>query len=803
MLTSDCQILVPNFDGIPDEMRYEARWVLWKAVPKKKKNGTEYRDKEPRKAVAPTRCASSTNSTTWAEFNVAREAYQRYRGDGMTDGIGFVLGEDWLGIDLDDVLDSDNKLLPAAAAIVATLDSYTEVSPSGKGLKIFLRGTVPGSRKNLADGLNVEIYPSDRYFTVTGCQWPGAATSVATADGERLAEVMRLWNQLDTKAGKKKAAAQPAKSPAISTKAASVAADGVSDDELIDVAHRVCRGFPALWAGQSGDDESADDMALANHLSWMCGPNEEARVRRLMEKSGLKREKWEREDYLPRTIAKAYETARGSYNWPAHHRKEATAAASVATIKAIPADGHAQPCSLLVPSTHDDVGLARRLAKEAAGVLRFVSEWKKWVAWDGKRWREDDGGAAMNAGKRLRDGLWNELRDIDLPNQQQAALFRFIQSVGSAKRLAAIASLASSEPALRVDVKQLNTHPMLLNLHNGTLDLNTLKLLPHNPDHLITQLANVAYEEDAHAPEWEQFIRSATGGDEELAKFLQRSAGAALTGSVRDEKLWCHYGDGGAGKSTFLDALRMLLGDYACTAPDNFLAMRSNNAHPTELATLHGKRLVTAIEMEAGVRMRESLVKSLTGGDAILARRMREDFWTIEPTWKIHVSFNDPPRVSSTDGGIRRRLLIVPWTQDFKGKRGDAKVKETLTKQTTKETRAGILAWAIAGLQAWKSEGIGEPDVVMSSTDAFNSAQDTLGQFIDEHCLQRGQVEFRLFNRLFTEWLDERGEHQWTANRLSSELSRRGFHSRRASGGSDRNKTFYQGISLLSGDTMP
>jgi len=817
MLTRATGILPVQPENVPAAMREAPRWVCWKTKSKTRRDGTEYLDKMPVNASNPSASAKTNTPSTWGSFTSAVGSLKR---PGVA-GIGFCLNEGWLGIDLDAVRDPATGMLePAAEAIVEKLATYAEVSPSGTGVKLILRGSVPVGHKGKADGMDVEIYGADslngsgRYFTITGHRYEAAPAEVAELDEERSREVMRLWNQLHAETVKRSekkwkgptAATLPlADEPAPAPASASPAA--VSDEEVVEVAHRLIPGFPALWDGSNDaheNDPSRADLALASHLAFMCGPGEVNRVMRLMLASNRKREKFDdHASYLERTIERAYSTQSKFFDWKGHARQAKKAAEELervaAVVKAATSSGVRGPVDLANPSTWDEVSCARRFAKEFRGRLRFVTQWRKWVSWDGKRWRADEGAGAIHAAKKLLDALWMEL--LRLPDGKgRAAAMRFVTGMGQARRLQAVVSLASTEPAMRIDAEELDNHPYLLNVSNGTLNLLTATLEPHAPEQLITQVADVAWNDSARSELWERFVMEATGGDVELAQFLQRSAGVALSGSVRDELLWCHYGSGANGKSTYLDGLRFMLGDYADIAPPSFLAMRHGEAHPTELASLHGKRLVAAIEMEAGSRMRESLVKSLTGGDSIKVRRMREDFWSVKPTWKLHVSFNDAPRVNGTDDGIRRRLRIVPWKQSFTGSRRDSTLKERLC---SPEERSGILMWCLVGFAAWQVAAVGEPDVVMASTAEFASGQDVVGQFITERCEQGNKflVEFGQWQAAFTHWMKERGDHthQWTQNRLSEELCRRGcVKLPRQTSGPYRGKAVYQGIGLLS-----
>ena len=326
MLTADSTILAVDTTGIPQSLTAQNRWVCWKAVPKQRNDGTAELTKQPRRPDRPSAPASSTDAATWGTFAQAFATYE----SGHATGIGFVLGDGIMGIDLDAVRDPDTGTLEfAAQAIVDRLNTYTEVSPSGTGVKLLLRGTVPQGRKRPADGLDVEIYPSARYFTITGHRHPGTPPEVAVADEGRNAEVMRLWEQMGPAAPERLA---PPTAPAI--------LDGYSptDNEVIEAGRRVCNGFAALWDGDSsrhGGDESAGDQGLANHLAWLCGPNSHGQVRRLMMQSGRKREKFEQhKTYLDRTIDKAYEGGRDFYEWRGvqHPRASKPLVASIAAI---------------------------------------------------------------------------------------------------------------------------------------------------------------------------------------------------------------------------------------------------------------------------------------------------------------------------------------------------------------------------------------------------------------------------------------------------------------------------------------
>jgi putative DNA primase/helicase len=787
MITDVRQISRVNPEGIPQAMKEVRRWCCWAAVPKQKADGTVEYTKEPRRGHAPDKRASSTDATTWCDFETAYAHVLT----GEMSGVGFVLGDGWAGIDLDDAFLGDD-LQPEAASIVSRLSSFTERSVSKTGAHVIVHGELQRGIKTSS----VEVYGEGRYFTMSGDRLDGCHQTVEN----RQAELDALVQDLQNERARNTRSLVPKNPVEISNDPANPPPPPpASDEEIIEQAHRVCRGFADLWAGNitkyDGDDSRAD-LALAGYLAFMCGPEQDGLVRRLMEESCLKRDKWfKNRTYLERTISKAYgERGEGDFfHWNGRAQKGELVQISVPSSGALP--DHGLLLDLTNPSTIDDIGFARRLAEEGRKQIQFVTSWGKWITWNGSRWTVDDGAGAVQQAQILRDRLWHEFADLPV---KKALALKYIQACGSAKKIRDVVGLLRHQQPIRISHEQLDQHRFLLNVRNGTIDLRTGECLPHDRDHFITQMAAVEYQPFARANLWEQFIQEAMLGDVELIRFLQVSAGLMLSGDVSVQAMWCHHGNGANGKSTFLTAIGKLLGDYYVAAPANFLMMRQSETHPTEIANLYGKRLVTAIECEGGKRMRESFVKMLTGGDKMAARRMKENFWMVDPTWHVHVAFNDPPTITGTDDGIRRRLKIIPWRADFKGAKQDKTIKERLESE---EMRPGILNWCLAGFQDYLANGLPNTRAVDNATADYVSEQDVLGLFLDEECVigPACQVVFPTFLKSFHGWLETRGEHPsyWSGKKVGADLKRRGFYSEKCSSGYDRNKTVYHGIRLI------
>jgi putative DNA primase/helicase len=189
------------------------------------------------------------------------------------------------------------------------------------------------------------------------------------------------------------------------------------------------------------------------------------------------------------------------------------------------------------------------------------------------------------------------------------------------------------------------------------------------------------------------------------------------------------YGTGANGKSTFLNAITSAMGDYHRTAPIETFTSSPTDRHPTDLAGLRGARLVTAIETEQGRRWAESRIRTLTGGDPISARFMRQDFFEYMPQFKLVFAGNHKPGLRSVDEAIRRRFNLIPFTVTIPPRERDKKLGDKLQCELP-----GILAWILEGTAAWRRFGLCPPRVVTEATAAYLEAEDALAAWIEDCC---------------------------------------------------------------------
>lgn len=420
-----------------------------------------------------------------------------------------------------------------------------------------------------------------------------------------------------------------------------------------------------------------------------------------------------------------------------------------------------------------DYGNAERLVDRHGEQLRFSSG-IGWLVWDGQRWQRDDDGSAMRLIKETVRAIWEELPEIADPDEK-STFFSFLLRSESEPRLKAALKLAESEGAVVVSASELDRQPWLFNVKNGTLDLRTGELRAHEPADLLTKLSPVTFQGDARSALWESFLERITGGDEELRGFLQRAVGYSLTGDTREEKLFFAHGPAASGKSTFLEAIKAVLGDYATTADfESFLKKKSDAGVRNDIARLAGTRMTIGIEVDEGKRLAEGLLKTLTGGDTITARHLYREFFEFLPQFKLWLAANDRPRVSASDSGMWRRIVQMPFTEAIPEQERDPQVKLQLKHDP--QVQSAVLAWGLEGCLAWQQQGLAIPERVRHYTEEYRAENDQLADFFEERCAfePRAVVRRSELRRAYEEWAKENGEWTVAPRTLAAALKARG-----------------------------
>jgi putative DNA primase/helicase len=426
-----------------------------------------------------------------------------------------------------------------------------------------------------------------------------------------------------------------------------------------------------------------------------------------------------------------------------------------------------------------DLGNARRLVIAAGNDIRFCHTTKKWLVWDRTRWVKDQTGGIVRLAKNcVRDILIEALLVGD--DKQRAALVTHEQRSEAQPRIKAMVSLAESEPGIPIQLEELDRDPLLFNCANGTLDLRTGKLREHRREDLISKIAPVEFDPAAVCPGWIDFLYRVTAGSIELGKFLQRIVGYCLTALTIEQVLFLLYGRGANGKSTFLETLRWIFGDYAAQCDFATFLLAKGQSIRNDVARLNGARFVTAIESDAGKRLAETLVKTVTGGDTVTARFLYAEHFEFQPTFKLFLATNHKPRITGQDDAIWRRIRLIPFTVTIPKAERDGHLPEKL-----KAEAPGILNWALDGLKAWQVHGLTEPDAVASATGDYRESQDALAHFLEAKCTIRPEAEERASElyRAYKDWTEAAGEFRLTQRDFSSTMSERGFVKKRGNAG--------------------
>jgi P4 family phage/plasmid primase-like protien len=377
-----------------------------------------------------------------------------------------------------------------------------------------------------------------------------------------------------------------------------------------------------------------------------------------------------------------------------------------------------------------DYGNAQRLVKHHGADLRYCHSFGHWLTWTGTHWTPDPAVAEQRAKDTVMK-LYDGVRDLPDPQDREAFLEHAVRSE-SATRIAAMLSLARSEPGVPIGPDDLDRDLWLLNCLNGVVDLRAGELRPHRRDDLITRLAPVAYEPLADCARWRTFLERIMDGNADLMAFLRRAVGYSLTGSTSERCIFILHGTGKNGKSVFTEAVRMLLGDgYAARTPTQTLMAKRGEVIPNDVARLKGVRFVSASETGEGKTFDEAVVKELTGGDRVSARFMRGEWFEFTPQFKIFLSTNHKPRILGRDEAIWDRIRLVPFNVRIPDH--ERKPMDELLAGFRAEL-SGILAWAVRGCLEWQRDGLGAPLEVMQATTDYKDEMDILGDFIEECC---------------------------------------------------------------------
>lgn len=428
-------------------------------------------------------------------------------------------------------------------------------------------------------------------------------------------------------------------------------------------------------------------------------------------------------------------------------------------------------------------------------------EGRGWMRRRGALYERADGWALLFAGKVIRV-LYGVAANIS-DEKARAALLRHTTASLRIERLRAMLALAAEAPQIRLKSSQVDCVHSLVGVENGVLDLDTAGLSPlwskagdrRAELDVVTRSCGTYFDGDAKCGRWEQFLNEVFDGDAGLVAYVQRAVGYALSGDISEHVLFFLHGGGANGKSVFLAVLKMLFGQYACTiSSETLLASRNGQTQQNDLARLPGVRLAIASELDDGVRWNESLLKSVTGGDTVVARFLYREFFEFSPCFKLFIAGNHKPLVKGTDEGLWRRLQLIPFTVFFPPEKRDKDLVKKLCCELP-----GILNWALAGYRSWRISGLAPPAAVVAATADYRVEQDRVGEFLQERCRfdLTQKVQASKLYHAYKSWTEARGEFAMNMTRFGGRLTERGIEKKKIG------VFFYCGVSLLPVDDSP
>ena len=428
-----------------------------------------------------------------------------------------------------------------------------------------------------------------------------------------------------------------------------------------------------------------------------------------------------------------------------------------------------------------EMSLAEFINALNADNYRFVAEESLWLHWNNAQWEPDQKKMA------LRLDIKNALHGIRLKASQEGnrTLEEKCSQMERASRFEGVTRQAEIVFP-RITRGELNCHPWLLNVSNGTVDLKSGELLSHRRDHYLTQIARVEYDPNATAPMWEGFLETVFSGNTDLTRYVQQAIGYSLSGSVSERVFFILYGTGSNGKSTFLETLRKILGDYIWTLTSDALIRQNNPLHPTHIAQMRGRRFVYTQELPNGARLNESLLKTLTGGDTTSPRLMHQDAQNIAPTWKMWLSTNHLPVIDARDKAMWDRVKVIQIIHRFE--RENSADRGEMIDRLVSQEGPGILRWAVDGCLHYLHQRLKiEPHAVSSATMAYRNKMDPIGRFIEDRCLDNRLdpscwVFFSDLYEAFVSWCEDSGEPTMDARQLGGRLTLLGYPTKKIRG---------------------
>lgn len=421
-----------------------------------------------------------------------------------------------------------------------------------------------------------------------------------------------------------------------------------------------------------------------------------------------------------------------------------------------------------------DIGNGQRLVSRFGHEIRYIPQIDKWTVYETGKWKLEDKMQVTTMAKAVAKEILVEAYNSSPKLAQEVSLWATKSQ--DERRVAAMIKMARSEPEVCTTLDGFDLGLYDLNLLNGTLDLRTGKLRPHNPADLITKQTPIFFDKTADCPKWKKFIHEVMLGNVELVQYLQKVMGYSLTGITTEQVFFIFHGNGSNGKSVFLEIMSELAGEYGQTTDFSTFLAQTKQGPRDDLACLDGKRFVSGSEIGFGKHLDETVVKQVTGNDKISARHLYGRYFTFTPRFKLFLATNHKPRIRGDENGMWRRVRIIPWEATFRADQVNPNLLDEL-----REELAGILNWAIEGCLKWQSEGLGLPAKVKEAIEEYRQESDHVTQFVTDSCMKDDNTKIaasELF-RAYVEWCEESSVDPMSQTSFGTRMTGLGFEKKK------------------------
>ena len=550
----------------------------------------------------------------------------------------------------------------------------------------------------------------------------------------------------------------------------------LDESQLIDIALKSKQGqafntlYQGFWEGLYPSQSEAD-LAFCNMLAFWTG-RDKFKMDSIFRKSGLYRPKWD---------SKRGERTYGDYVLDTairDCREVFTPGSGVDDYGIIILDSKVKKFAF------DDTGNADRFVNKFENTVRYSYIDKGWYFYNGKKWEFDLVGHVKSLTEEVIKDMKVELAYCENEDEEKQ-FFKHLKYTRNNRGKTNM--LKESEHRLPTLPDEFDKRKDVFNCMNGVISLRDGKLHEHSYEQYLSKISYVEYTDNIDCPMWIEFLNQIFGHDQELIDYIQKAVGYSMSGSTKEQCVFFCYGNGRNGKSTFLDIISAIMGDYATNIqPETIMVQNRQSGANSDIARLKGARFVTTVEPNEGARINEGLLKQLTGGDIVTARHLYGREFEFEPEFKLWMSTNHKPIIRGRDLGIWRRMHLIPFTVQVPDEKVDKNLKYKLKKELS-----GILNWAVEGCIKWQREELEMPEAVKEAVKEYQSEMDVISAFLDE-CTERGPGEIKASElyKAYTHWADENNEYKMSNTRFGKEIALRYEKVRNRSG------FVYQGLRL-------